>query len=134
MNTFPDDLYLALRTCNGQQLKRGMTAAFLWFERHADSVNRLNVFPVPDGDTGTNMLLTLQAALGAIAHLESAHAGEVAARLAYGALHGSRGNSGTALSQLFNGLAETIRDAEQIDAPLLVRAFQNAVRAPMPPS
>lgn len=129
MNTFPDDLYVALHTCDGQQLKRAITAAFLWFERHAEAVNRLNVFPVPDGDTGTNMLLTLQAALGAIAHLESAHAGEVAVRLAYGALHGSRGNSGTALSQLFNGFAESVRHAAQIDAQLLSHAFQNAVRA-----
>ncbi len=104
-------------------------AALIWLEQHAEQVNALNVFPVPDGDTGTNMLLTLRAAVAAIAHDERAAIGEVAAKLAHGALHGSRGNSGTVLSQLLSGIAETLRGATELDAALLVRAFRKAVEA-----
>ncbi len=104
-----------------------MMAALVWLEQHVEQINALNVFPVPDGDTGTNMLLTLRAAVSAIAHEERTSIGEIAARLAYGALHGSRGNSGTALSQLLSGIAEALRGADELDAPLLVRAFRRAV-------
>ncbi len=113
--------------CDGARLRYLMMAALIWLEQHAEQVNALNVFPVPDGDTGTNMLLTLRAAVSAIAHEGSTAIGEVAARLAHGALHGSRGNSGTALAQLLSGIAETLRGAVELDAPLLVRAFKRAV-------
>lgn len=113
--------------CDGAHLRYLMMAALIWLEQHVEQINALNVFPVPDGDTGTNMLLTLRAAVAAIAHEDRTAIGEVAARLAYGALHGSRGNSGTALSQLLSGIAETLRGAVELDAPLLVRAFRRAV-------
>jgi len=115
--------------CNGRHLRYLMMAALTWLERHAEQVNALNVFPVPDGDTGTNMLLTLRAAVAAIAQDKRAAIGEVAAKLAHGALHGSRGNSGTVLSQLLSGIAEALRGATELDAPLMVRAFQKAVAA-----
>jgi DAK2 domain fusion protein YloV len=124
----PNALQAMLR-CNGRHLRYLMMAALTWLERHAKQVNALNVFPVPDGDTGTNMLLTLRAAVAAIAQDKRAAIGEVAAKLAHGALHGSRGNSGTVLSQLLSGIAEALRGATELDAPLMVRAFQKAVAA-----
>jgi len=119
----------AMLKCDGRHLRHLMMAALAWLEQHAEQVNALNVFPVPDGDTGTNMLLTLRAAVAAIAHDERTAIGEVAAKLAHGALHGSRGNSGTVLSQLLSGVAEALRGATELDAPLLARTFQKAVEA-----
>ncbi|MCS6870706.1 MAG: DAK2 domain-containing protein [Anaerolineae bacterium] len=117
----------AVLKCDSVRLRYLMMAALVWLEQHAEQINALNVFPVPDGDTGTNMLLTLRAAVAAIAHEERTAIGDVAAKLAYGALHGSRGNSGTALSQLLSGIAEVLRGAAELDASLLVRAFRRAV-------
>jgi DAK2 domain fusion protein YloV len=117
----------AVIKCDGRHLRHLMMAALIGLEQHAEQVNALNVFPVPDGDTGTNMLLTLRAAVSAIAHDERTAIGEVAAKLAHGALHGSRGNSGTVLSQLLSGIAEVLRGATELDAALLVRAFRRAV-------
>ena len=113
--------------CDGRHLRHLMMAALIGLEQRAEQVNALNVFPVPDGDTGTNMLLTLRAAVAAIAHDERTAIGEVAAKLAHGALHGSRGNSGTVLSQLLSGIAEVLRGATELDAALLVRASRRAV-------
>ena len=95
-----------------------------------DEVNALNVYPVPDGDTGTNMHLTLQSVRRQL--LEEAppnkRAGmpEVAHALAYGSLLGARGNSGVILSQVLKGFAEVIREQAEVDAPLLARALASA--------
>ncbi len=106
-----------------------MAAALFWLEQHVEQVNALNVFPVPDGDTGTNMLLTLRAAYAAAARETSAEIGVIAAKLAYGALHGSRGNSGTVLSQLLNGIAGVLRGKTRLDAALMAHAFAAATQA-----
>ena len=92
---------------NGRDLKKMLQAGSHWLERHIHVVNGLNVFPAPDGDTGTNMLLTLRAALQALdrENPEPEAAGTVAAVAAQGALWGARGNSGVILSQVLQGLA-----------------------------
>jgi hypothetical protein len=113
-------------TCNGIHLKHLAAAGLSWLESHYRRVNELNVFPVPDGDTGTNMLLTMRNAYKEIAELDSVNVGKVASKIGHGAMMGSRGNSGTIMSQLWIGLARAIGDAENIDAPLLATALRTA--------
>ena len=111
-------------------LQGALDAAGALLERHAAAIDALNVFPVPDGDTGKNMLLTMQAALEA-GRREDAGPGEagvgaLAARVARGALMGSRGNSGVILSQILRGFARGLGGAAEVDAPLLARALREA--------
>ena len=89
--------------CNGQQLRKLAKAGLIWLEQNHQYVNSLNVFPVPDGDTGTNMLLTMRSAVARIEDDEEIHVGTVAAQLSQGALMGARGNSGVILSQIWRG-------------------------------
>ncbi len=95
-------------------------------EQNHQTVNDLNVFPVPDGDTGTNMLLTMRAAYSGIQENQERHVGKVMQELSHGALMGARGNSGVILSQIFRGLAKTLVDVEQFDAADLAQAMQDA--------
>src|SRR5215204_148112 len=83
-----------------------MESAARWLERNAEAVNAINVFPVPDGDTGTNMALTMRAAVDATTGASAI--GEVTRAMARGALMGARGNSGVILSQLIRGFAGTL--------------------------
>src|SRR5438094_1789532 len=83
----------------GRELLAAFASASAWLSSRAGAVNALNVFPVPDGDTGTNMSLTLQAALKEAQERGGDHAGAVAQAIAHGALMGARGNSGVILSQ-----------------------------------
>ncbi|MBK8021387.1 MAG: DAK2 domain-containing protein [Chloroflexi bacterium] len=108
-------------------LKRLFSAGVTWLEHNKDKVNQLNVFPVPDGDTGTNMFLTMRSAYAAIAHLDDPSVGRLMNALAKGALMGSRGNSGTILSQIWQGVAEALDGEERLDAELLARATRLAV-------
>ena len=112
--------------CNGQQLKKLTHAALFWLETHHQHVNALNVFPVPDGDTGTNMLLTMRSAYGRIQDSDETHVGKVAEKIAHGALMGARGNSGVILSQIWRGLAKGLKGKETFDAVDLARAFEQA--------
>ena len=89
-------------------------------------VNELNVFPVPDGDTGTNMSLTVQAAKKEIEDLDSCDIGEVAKNAAMGALKGARGNSGVIMSQLFRGFAKSLEHLSCADSSDLVIACKKA--------
>lgn len=113
-------------TCNGKHLKYLAAAGLSWLESHYRRVNELNVFPVPDGDTGTNMLLTMRNAYQEVADLNSTNIGKVASKIGHGAMMGSRGNSGTIMSQLWIGFARAIGDADTIDAPLLATALRTA--------
>jgi DAK2 domain fusion protein YloV len=115
-----------LRRCDGQELKRLAHAALTWLDTNHQTVNALNVFPVPDGDTGTNMLLTMQAAYAEIANSSEKHAGRVAHAIAHGALMGARGNSGVILSQIWRGFARALDEWEAFDADRLVTAMQEA--------
>src|SRR2546425_13337181 len=84
---------------DGQDLKKAILAGAACLEEHREVINALNVFPVPDGDTGSNMSLTMQAAIRDIVQSTETSAGVIAAKVAHGALLGARGNSGVILSQ-----------------------------------
>ena len=94
-----------------------------WLERHSASINALNVFPVPDGDTGVNMLLTMQAALQEVSDFPGHPVGEVAGAMAQGALMGARGNSGVILSQVFRGMAVGLDEVQAMGPKELARAL-----------
>lgn len=113
-------------TCNGQQLRKMANAGLTLLERNHQKVNDLNVFPVPDGDTGTNMLLTMRAAYKRIQDSQDNHVGLVAYELSYGALMGARGNSGVILSQIWRGLARGLKDKRTFNAQELAVAMQLA--------
>lgn len=113
-------------TITGAQLKAMFAAGRDWLALHADAVNALNVFPVPDGDTGVNMLLTMQSALKRSAGLPADHAGRLALRVAEDALLGARGNSGVILSQILLGFAGSIREQAVISLPDFAVALQAA--------
>src|SRR5512139_3992139 len=81
-------------SCDGQDFKQLVKAGLAWLDQNHEKVNALNVFPVPDGDTGTNMLLTMRSAWKEIAASDEKHVGRVAQRVYNGALMGARGNSG----------------------------------------
>lgn len=105
-----------LKYIGGQELRQLFAASTAWLERHAAYINSLNVFPVPDGDSGTNMLLTMQAALKEV-HASPEHsAGTMLKALAHGALLGARGNSGVILSQIIRGFARAIEKKDTINA------------------
>ena len=112
--------------CNGQQFRKLAHAGLLWLEKNHRHVNELNVFPVPDGDTGTNMLLTMRSAYGRIAENGEIHVGTVAKAMAHGALMGARGNSGVILSQIWRGLARDLQDKETFTSVDLAQALQEA--------
>jgi hypothetical protein len=111
---------------DGQSLKRLVDAGLTWLRTNQQIVNSLNVFPVPDGDTGTNMVLTLQSAWNEIKDSGARNLSEMAAAVSKGALMGARGNSGVILSQLWRGFSRGVHDREVLDAPALVKAFAEA--------
>ncbi|MDQ2786730.1 MAG: DAK2 domain-containing protein [Chloroflexota bacterium] len=116
-------------TVDGAGLLRALHAGTDWLERNSAGVNALNVFPVPDGDTGTNMFLTMQAAYAAAAEGDEGDGrsvGDVASRAAHGALMGARGNSGVILSQIFRGMATALDGQMTLDGALLAAAFTEA--------
>jgi DAK2 domain fusion protein YloV len=111
---------------DGQDLKRALLAGASWLEQHREIINALNVFPVPDGDTGTNMSATMRAAVKEIAEANDASAAVIAEKLARGALMGARGNSGVILSQILRGLAQGLDKKTTFTALDLAGAFQEA--------
>ena len=111
---------------DGQAVKRLVEAGLLWLKTNQQIVNSLNVFPVPDGDTGTNMMLTMTSAWNEIKDSGEKHAGKMVAMVAKGALMGARGNSGVILSQLWRGFARATQDSEIIDADAFVRGLMEA--------
>ena len=119
-------LAAALPRCDGLGLKRLVWAALTWLNTNHQAVNALNVFPVPDGDTGTNMLLTMQAAYREIADQTESSVSKVAHSVQHGALMGARGNSGVILSQIWRGFARGLGDAEAFDSTALAAAMDEA--------
>jgi len=111
---------------NGKQLKCLFLASLQWLKSNQQVVNSLNVFPVPDGDTGTNMFLTMQSAFNEIAEVQESNIGKIARLIAQGALMGARGNSGVILSQLLRGFARILDNHESMDADLLVKALEES--------
>lgn len=112
--------------CDGQVLRRVLHSGRKWLEKHAAAVNALNVFPVPDGDTGTNMLLTMNAALAEIDRSPEDSVSAVAHTVAHGALMGARGNSGVILSQIFRGFARSLDNKPTFSAREFAEAAQEA--------
>jgi len=112
---------------DGYLVKQLFGAGLTWLEQNKDKVNRLNVFPVPDGDTGTNMFLTMRSAYLEIASMEETHVGKLSRAISEGALKGARGNSGVILSQLFAGTAKALESHDRLNAALFSQACQNAV-------
>ncbi len=102
---------------DGQGLKELIIAGMTWLKTNQQTVNALNVFPVPDGDTGTNMLLTMQAAYNEIANSGEKNVGKMAHAIAQGALMGARGNSGVILSQLWRGFARGLDNLDTAGCP-----------------
>lgn len=101
-----------------------MKASLSWLEANAPQINSLNVFPVPDGDTGTNMVLTLRAAVEAAERLQDPNVAEVARGLARGALLGARGNSGVILSQILRGVGDGLAEADDLGIAELARGLE----------
>ena len=115
-----------IRFCDGRGLKRLMGAGLAWLERHQAAINALNVYPVPDGDTGTNMLLTMQSAFQEIQETPEEEVGIIAQKVAHGALMGARGNSGVILSQIFRGFARSLEGVDAFDTVQFAAALREA--------
>ncbi|MCB2202414.1 DAK2 domain-containing protein [bacterium] len=111
---------------DGQGLKTLLEAGMIWLRTNQQNVNSLNVFPVPDGDTGTNMVLTMQAAFEEVENSGVENVGQLGHAVARGALMGARGNSGVILSQIWRGFARALDDEEIMDVKLLAAALNEA--------
>lgn len=123
---------------DGEMLKKAFIGAANCLEENKEEVDALNVFPVPDGDTGTNMSLTVQSAIKEILNLNEYSVEKVALAASNGSLMGARGNSGVILSQLFRGLSNGLKGKENIDVKILAEAFklasETAYKAVMKPT
>jgi DAK2 domain fusion protein YloV len=108
---------------SGQDLREMFAAATNWLEKSAADIDALNVFPVPDGDTGTNMLLTMRSSVDEAYRAPDNSASAVAEAIAMGALMGARGNSGVILSQIFRGIARGLADKTYMDGKALAEAL-----------
>lgn len=114
---------------DGPLFKRALLGSLTWLSANHEEVNRLNVFPVPDGDTGTNMLLTLQSAVEDIKESEAAEVSKIAKLASHGSLMGARGNSGVILSQIFRGFARAVEGKRSLTPVELATAFEEAANA-----
>jgi len=113
-------------TIGGQELREMFSAATTWLEKSSADIDALNVFPVPDGDTGTNMLLTMRSTIEEAFRAPDHSAAAVAHSMARGALMGARGNSGVILSQILRGLAQSLADKDTFTAEDLARALEES--------
>ena len=128
---------MGISTIDAGMLKNAFLAGAKGLEAKKDWINELNVFPVPDGDTGTNMTLTIMAAAKEVAELENPAMDQLAKAISSGSLRGARGNSGVILSQLLRGFTKEIKAVEEIDTTILanamVRGTETAYKAVMKP-
>jgi len=115
------------RSCDGPGLLAAFRAAVANLELHVDEINALNVFPVPDGDTGSNMFATVQVALAEAELVALEPAAAIAAAIKRGALHGARGNSGVILSQIFGGMADGLAGKRRFNGLDLAFALRTGV-------
>jgi DAK2 domain fusion protein YloV len=112
--------------CDGVLFRRSLLGSYSWLTANRDKVNLLNVFPVPDGDTGTNMLLTLESAIEEMGKEDNNDLAQVAGTVAHGALMGARGNSGVILSQILRGFSQGVANHVSVDCRQLAHAFDVA--------
>ena len=128
---------MSISTIDAGMLKNAFLAGAKGLEAKKNWINELNVFPVPDGDTGTNMTLTIMAAAKEVAELENPAMDQLAKAISSGSLRGARGNSGVILSQLLRGFTKEIKAVEEIDTTILanamVRGTETAYKAVMKP-
>ena len=118
---------MAITTVDASLFRSMIQAGYNQLHQNAEYVNKLNVFPVPDGDTGTNMNLTMESGAKAVNDSTSDHVGELGQCFAKGLLMGARGNSGVILSQLFRGFSKQIESEEALTAQSLADAFTHGV-------
>lgn len=118
---------MSKRSINGSDFTAMALLGAEYLQRNVDRVNALNVFPVPDGDTGTNMNLTMTSGVRELSSKPSAHLGKATEALSKGLLMGARGNSGVILSQLFRGFAKSLASSEEAGTVQVAAAFQNGV-------
>lgn len=117
---------MAVKTINTEMLQKMFLAGAANLEAKKEYINELNVFPVPDGDTGTNMTLTIMSAAKEVKAIENPDMLSTAKAISSGSLRGARGNSGVILSQLLRGFTKEIRDYKEIDVPVLAKACERA--------
>jgi DAK2 domain fusion protein YloV len=115
-----------IKSIAGQDLREMLSAATSWLEKSSAEIDTLNVFPVPDGDTGTNMMLTMRSTMEEAYRAPDHSASGVAHAMAKGALMGARGNSGVILSQIWRGLAQGLEGKESFTATDMANAFQQS--------
>jgi len=115
-----------IKSANGQDLREMLAVATTWLEKSASDIDALNVFPVPDGDTGTNMLLTMRSSIEEAYRAPDQSASAIAEAIAKGALMGARGNSGVILSQIWRGLAQGLAKKESFTGSDLAAALTQA--------
>ena len=118
---------MEITTINASVLAKAFLAGAKNLEAKKEWINELNVFPVPDGDTGTNMSMTIMSAAREVAAMEEPDMASVAKAISSGSLRGARGNSGVILSQLFRGFAKVIAEYEELDVQILAEAFEKGV-------
>lgn len=128
---------MATKSIDVELLAKMFLAGAQNIEAKKEYINELNVFPVPDGDTGTNMSMTIMAAAKEVTALEGMDMASLAKAISSGSLRGARGNSGVILSQLLRGFTKSIKTESEIDVPALaraaVRAKETAYKAVMKP-
>ncbi|MDD3173654.1 MAG: DAK2 domain-containing protein [Herbinix sp.] len=118
---------MVINTIDAKTLKKMFLAGAACIEAKKEIINELNVFPVPDGDTGTNMTLTIMSAVKEVNNLSDPSIEELAKAISGGSLRGARGNSGVILSQLFRGFTKEIKDFKEINVTIMTNALQKAV-------
>lgn len=117
------------KTLDGKILREMFSFAVEWFAKSESEINALNVFPIPDGDTGSNMLLTMRSSMEEALSSHELTISAIAQCLAHGALMGARGNSGVILSQIWRGIAQSWQGQESVSGSELAQAFQSATAA-----
>lgn len=118
---------MTVKTMDALLVKKCFLAGAAAIQAKKEYINDLNVFPVPDGDTGTNMTMTIQSAANEVAALENPDMEGICKAISGGSLRGARGNSGVILSQLLRGFTKVIREVDTIDVKILIHAFEKAV-------
>ena len=119
---------MEIQTIDASLLAKMFLAGAKNLESQKELINELNVFPVPDGDTGTNMTMTIMSAANAVSALENADMKTVAKAISSGSLRGARGNSGVILSQLFRGLTKIMSNYDEVNVEILAEAFDKACK------
>lgn len=115
-----------LKTLSGAMIRKMIVAGAKLLEINRAHIDALNVFPVPDGDTGTNMSLTIQSAVKEVNNCKSNNLSDLADAVSRGALRGARGNSGVILSQIFRGICSVLKEAQTVDTKTFARAMKSA--------